>query len=235
MHYIWKSKTFLCSWDFLGKCVPHQFVLPQQILLKNFFKIIDEEKVLLILFVPSQESVLTNVHTHFQGSIKPSWKPHNSGGPQILVTFSRQEWNVGFPDILSCLLWTQQYIGRSYSHFTFYILDNTYILLELSTFYILDNIFNQVGAGLMVHPRLSAATAFYSLPLISKTQECCTSRCVRFSTQVLCSVSNTFQKTSVVLTFQHFLKHKCCVLFPTQQHSSLTLYSLPGRVCNACY
>ena len=118
--------------------------------------------------------------------------------------------------------------------FTFYILDNTYILLELSTFYILDNIFNQVGAGLMVHPRL-AATGFYSLPLISKTQECCTSRCVRFSTQVLYSVSNTFQKTSVVLTFQHFPKHKCCVLFSTQQHSSLTLYSLPGRVCNACY
>lgn len=216
-------------------CSPPICASPTNPFQKNFFKIIDEEKVLLLLFVPSQESVLTNVHTHFQGSIKPSWKPHNSGGPQILVTFSRQEWNVGFPDILSCLLWTQQYIGRSYSHFTFYILDNTYILLELSTFYILDNIFNQVGAGLMVHPRLAAATAFYSLPLISKTQECCTSRCVRFSTQVLCSVFNTFQKTSVVLTFQHFLKHKCCVLFPTQQHSSLTLYSLPGRVCNACY
>ena len=88
--------------------------------------------------------------------------------------------------------------------FTFYILDNTYILLELSTFYILDNIFNQVGAGLMVHPRLAAATAFYSLPLISKTQECCTSRCVRFSTQVLCSVFNTFQNTSVVFSINTF-------------------------------
>ena len=186
-------------------CSPPICASPTNPFQKNFFKIIDKEKLLLLLFVPSQESVLTNVHTHFQGSIKPSWKPHNSGGPQILVTFSRQEWNVGFPDILSCLLWTQQYIGRSYSHFTFYILDNTYILLELSTFYILDNIFNQVGAGLMAHPRLAAATAFYSLPLISKTQECCTSRCVRFSalskTQVLCSISTLSKRQVLCFVF----------------------------------
>ena len=215
---------------------PTNLCFPNKSFWKDFFlKIIDEEKVLLILLVPSQESVLTNVHTHFQGSIKSLWNFHNSCGPQILVTFSRQEWNVGFPDISFCLQWTQRYILSKL--FTFYILQ--YIFSELFTFYILDKAFNQVGAGLMVHPRLSAATAFYSLPLISKTQECCTSRCVSFpalsKTQVLCSVFNTFQNRSVVFGFQHFPKHKCCVLFSTQQPSSLTLYSLPGRVCNACY